>query len=33
MVTHDRAAAEAGGRLVRLRDGHIEGDAPTERAR
>ena len=33
MVTHDRAAAEAGGRLVRLRDGQIEGDAPTERAR
>lgn len=33
MVTHDRVAAEAGGRLVRLRDGHIEGDAPTERAR
>jgi len=33
MVTHDRAAAEAGGRLVRLRDGQLEGDAPTERAR
>ena len=33
MVTHDRAAAESGGRLVRLRDGQIEGDAPTERAR
>jgi putative ABC transport system ATP-binding protein len=26
MVTHDRAAAEAGDRLVCLRDGHLEGD-------
>ena len=33
MVTHDRSAAEAGGRLVRLRDGRLDGDAPTERAR
>ena len=29
MVTHDRAAAEAGDRVVSLRDGHVEGDQPT----
>jgi ABC-type lipoprotein export system ATPase subunit len=26
MVTHDRTAAEAGDRLVLLRDGRLEGD-------
>lgn len=32
MVTHDRNAAQAGDRLVRLRDGLIEGDDPVSEA-
>jgi putative ABC transport system ATP-binding protein len=32
MVTHDRTAAEAGDRLVLLRDGRLEGDRPVGRA-
>lgn len=32
MVTHDANAAQVGSRLVYIRDGRIERDAPTERA-
>jgi ABC-type lipoprotein export system ATPase subunit len=32
MVTHDEVAANTGERIVRLRDGRVVGDEPTERS-
>jgi putative ABC transport system ATP-binding protein len=32
MVTHDRAAAQAGNRILWLRDGQLVGDEQTQRS-